>query len=124
MLRPSRDLPGDEAPLFTPPLPAKRKLPIAATSRAAHARVRWRLRERHVAVLRLLRDRDLAVFQVAEALASFDHVISPRYTELARLGLIERTGRRTTKPATGCACDVFQITPEGRRRLAQAEANP
>lgn len=46
MLRPARDLPGVDAPLFARPKqpaaePAARKLmPIAQTSRAAHARVK------------------------------------------------------------------------------------
>lgn len=49
------------------------------------------------------------LFEVARHYGVPDHTISGRFTELFEDGLIERTGERRVKPASGCQCDVWRV---------------
>lgn len=45
----------------------------------------------------------MAIFRVESA-------ISGRFSQLVSAGLIEKTGERIAKPATGSKCDVYRRT--------------
>lgn len=65
--------------------------------------------ERYRQIMASLRQRPKCLFEVAAELGCFDHQISGRFTDLRKLGIIERTGERRVKPATGCSADVYRI---------------
>lgn len=50
-----------------------------------------------------------ALFEVAAHFEVPDHVISGRFTELARDGYIERTGERRNKPVSECPAEVWRV---------------
>ena len=60
-------------------------------------------------ILERLRQSPATLFEVALHLGVPDHVISGRFTELARDMKIDRTGERRPKPESGCLCDVWRI---------------
>lgn len=77
----------------------------AAGQKAASKSAMWRAR-----ILAWLGDRGPStLFEVAAGYFVPDHVISGRFTDLAKDGLIERTGQTKTKPETGCPCDVWRL---------------
>jgi DNA-binding HxlR family transcriptional regulator len=51
----------------------------------------------------------LALFEIAARLSIPDHTISGRLTDLARDGVIERTGQTRIKPETQCQCSVWKL---------------
>jgi hypothetical protein len=55
------------------------------------------------------------LFEVAADLGVPDHVISGRFTELARDGWIARTGERRRQPISGCEADIWKLL-NGRGR--------
>jgi len=66
--------------------------------------------ERYQQIIRILRKRPSCLFEVAAQIGFLDHQISGRFTDLAKLGVIEKTGERRVKPKTGCKCNVWRIT--------------
>lgn len=102
MLDPTDNLPTPHTP---PPAPL-----FESTSQAA-ARVASRFaRQRYRQVLAALADKPRCIFEVAAIVGCLDHQISGRFGELVKHGLIERTGARRAKPATGCHCDEYRLT--------------
>jgi DNA-binding HxlR family transcriptional regulator len=82
-----------------------------ATSRLAGEAAAKSIGSRREKILRYLTDRGPAtLFELAAHYGYYDHQISGRLTELARDGLIERSGERRTKPQTGCVADVWRLT--------------
>jgi hypothetical protein len=60
-------------------------------------------------ILNRLRASPAALWEVARDLEVPDHIISGRFSELARDGFIQRTDRRIIKPESGCLADVWRI---------------
>jgi hypothetical protein len=99
--------PTDSLP--TPHTPAPGPL-FESTSQAA-ARVASRFaRQRYRQILAALATQPHCIFEVAEIIGCLDHQISGRFGELVTAGLIDRTGARRAKPATGCQCDEYRLT--------------
>lgn len=73
------------------------------------ARGEGRMRQR---ILDRLRESPATLFEVAAHMNVPDHVISGRFTELARDLKIERTGERKSKPESGCACDIWRLSEQ------------
>ena len=70
----------------------------------------------------LARRGPLCIFEIAEELGCFDHQISGRFGEMLKLDLIEKTGERRTKPATGCPADVYAITSTGHKAIDESHS--
>lgn len=86
----------------------------AETSRQAAEAVAPMLRDRQQRVLDAIRSRGSAgatADEVLEALGLWNpNHVAPRVTELAALGLIERTGERR-RTRSGCLADVWRARP-------------
>lgn len=81
-----------------------------STSRLAGERAAASISSRRGKILSILQDRGPStMFEVANLLHVNDHQLSGRFTELARDGLIERSGQRRPKPETGCEADVWRL---------------
>jgi hypothetical protein len=92
---------NEEAPpLFRVPTSTS----TAAGAKAAISSGSWRER-----ILRRLEERPSALFEVADHYGVPDHVISGRFTELARDGYIEHAGERRRKPQTDCDAEVWRL---------------
>jgi hypothetical protein len=109
----------DDAPLFAKPQPSEPHSLYDGTRPAGQhpglesARNAQYFRDR---ILRRLRVSDACLFEVAAGLGVPDHIISGRFTELSRDGLIERTGDTRRKPESGCACAVWRIRKQPERQ--------
>lgn len=90
--------------------PPERGTLFDATSRLAGEAAARSVGSRREKILRYLTERGPAtLFEIAAHYDYFDHQISGRFTELAKDGLIVRTGERRQKPETGCVADVWRL---------------
>lgn len=76
----------------------------AAGQQAALSSGQWRER-----ILRRLEEQPSTLFEFAAYYGIPDHVVSGRFTELSKDGLIERTGERRVKPESGAKANVWRI---------------
>lgn len=113
---------ADDAPLFRPP-PAcpppvcspqvcSPQVPVFGTSHHAGLQAARKSSSRRAQILAVLDDAGgagAALFEVARCLGVADHVISGRFTDLNRDGMIESTGVCRRHPKSGCLCEVWRI---------------
>lgn len=93
--------PDDDAPLF--------KRPVLGTSHAAGLQAAKKDTSRRARILAILRETGGAtVFEVAAQIGVADHVISGRFTDLARDGEIGLAGACRRHPKSGCLCEVWK----------------
>lgn len=97
MSDPLQRSPGPDAPLFG----STREIAGQQAAMKSGA-----MRER---ILRRLHEQPSTLWEMAEYLGVPDHVISGRFTELAKDLHIERTGERRLKPESQCPADVWRV---------------
>lgn len=99
-----------------------------SASRLARDAAASAVANRREKILRYLAERGPAcLFEIAAHYGWFDHQVSGRFTELARDGLIERTGERRVRPDTNCVADVWRLRaddPPRREDLADKQGYP
>lgn len=92
--------------------PARGTLFDSTSRRAGEAAARSCAGRRQKILAYLAERGPACLFEIAAHHGWFDHQISGRFTELAREGLIERTGARKARPDTGCEADVWRLRAE------------
>jgi len=106
--------------------------PLFGTRHAAAAVAARNVPRRYAQIMDVLRQRGpSAIFQIAAVLGVLDHQIAGRFGEMEKAGLIRRSGRSVVKPATGCACELYELvtaheppSPTSGAALAQAIGYP
>lgn len=113
-----------DAPLFAPQpaMPSaqpelKKRHPMSERSLEANRRRMGKLREDHLAILRVLAERGDCTFDRVCELLGWPSTKSGRATELNDLAFIERSGQRN-RTRGGSLADVWRITRLG---VAQTE---
>lgn len=76
--------------------------------------------DRYAKILKALLEKPQCCFEIAKEIGVFDHRISGRFTELRKLGMIERTGEERINPATDCNGNVWAIVGEHREAIEQS----
>ena len=100
MSDPMQQKPPDNSPLFS----QRQSTTQIAAGKAALNVGSWRQR-----IVDRLRIQPSTIFEIAEFYHVPDHTISGRFSELQRDGLIEPSGERRIKPASGCPAEVFRV---------------
>ena len=82
------------------------------TSQLAHEAAEQHFTRRESEIFDLVdRHGPKSLWQLAVRLSVADHTMSGRITSPESRSAIESTGERSTKPATGCKCDVYRRCP-------------
>lgn len=95
---------------------------MSTSDQAAHTARKMSTR-RYLEILTALSHGPACIFEIAAALECHDHQISGRFGELVKALMIDRTGERLQKLATGCWCDQYRITMYGLAFLNQHSPN-